>query len=78
MMSHLNIGSGKDIAILDLARLIAKVVGFEGVIETDDNKPDGPSKKLLDISKVTDLGWAPSIEFEEGLRMTYKEYCKLH
>lgn len=78
MMSHLNIGSGKDIAILELARLIAKVVGFQGAIETDDSKPDGSPKKLLDISKITDLGWAPSIGFEQGLQMTYKEYCKSH
>jgi len=77
MMSHLNIGSGKDIAILDLARLIAKVVGFEGEIETDNSKPDGPSRKLLNINKITNMGWSPSIDFEEGLRMTYKEYSKL-
>ena len=78
MLSHLNIGSGKDISILDLAKLIAKVIGFKGTIQTDNSRPDGPSKKLLDIGKITDLGWVPTIGFEQGLKITYKEYCKLH
>ena len=76
MKSHVNIGSGKDIVILELARLIAEVVGFKGAIETDECKPDGPPRKLLDISKIAYLGWAPAIALEQGLRMTYKEYCK--
>lgn len=76
MISHINIGSGNDIMIFELANLIAKVVGYNGAIETDDSKSDGPIRKLLDISKLSDSGWEPSINLEYGLETTYQEFYK--
>jgi GDP-L-fucose synthase len=67
----INIGMGKDISIKDLAELIQAIVGFEGSIEWDSSRPDGTPRKLLDVSKITDLGWKPTISLEEGIRSTY-------
>jgi GDP-L-fucose synthase len=71
MLSHINIGSGREIAIKDLSILMKKVTGFEGEICFDATKPDGPPRKLLDISKLITMGWQPSIELEKGLIQTY-------
>lgn len=68
---HINVGFGEDIAILDLVRLVSDVVGFEGEITHDRSKPDGTPKKLLDSSKLCDLGWTPSIGLREGISQTY-------
>ena len=68
-----NIGVGEDISIMDLARLVKKIVGFEGAILTDTTKPDGTPRKLMDVSKLTDLGWRYSITLEEGIREVYNE-----
>ena len=70
--SHVNIGTGKDLSIADLAGLIAKVVGFEGKIEYDSTKPDGTPKKLLDVSRMASLGWKYKTELEDGLHLAYK------
>ncbi|QKK02933.1 MAG: GDP-L-fucose synthase [Pseudomonadota bacterium] len=67
-----NIGVGEDIAILDLARLVADVVGFEGKILTDSSKPDGTPRKLLDVARLQELGWSASIGLREGVRETYE------
>jgi GDP-L-fucose synthase len=67
-----NIGVGEDIAILDLARLIADVVGFEGEIRTDPSKPDGTPRKLMDISRLQELGWRASMGLREGVAETYE------
>jgi GDP-L-fucose synthase len=69
-----NIGQGEDIAIADLAALIARVVGFTGKIEFDASKPDGTPRKLVDVSRINALGWRPAIPFEEGVRSTYTWY----
>jgi GDP-L-fucose synthase len=69
--SHVNVGSGSELTILELAQLTARVVGFEGRIATDPSKPDGTPRKLLDTSKLAKLGWQPSIGLEEGLAGTY-------
>jgi len=69
--SHVNVGSGNDIAILDLAKLIAHIVGYAGKVITDPSKPDGTPCKLLDSSKLANFGWCPRIGLEEGLRSTY-------
>jgi GDP-L-fucose synthase len=69
---HVNVGVGDDLTILELARLIAGVVGFTGEIVTDPLKPDGTPRKLLDITKLKGLGWHPEIELEEGLSSTYR------
>jgi GDP-L-fucose synthase len=68
---HVNVGSGKDVSILELAELIAQVVGFSGTVVTDPSKPDGTPRKLLDSRKLASLGWRPRIELAEGLASTY-------
>ena len=68
-----NIGVGEDISILDLARLVKKIVGFEGEILTDTTKPDGTPRKLMDVSKLADLGWRSSITLEDGIRKVYDD-----
>ncbi|WP_445506278.1 GDP-L-fucose synthase family protein [Niallia sp. 03190] len=71
---HINIGTGTDISIKDLAELIKKVIGYEGKIVFDPTKPDGTPRKLLDVSKLTNAGWKPKVDLEEGLRLTYEFY----
>jgi GDP-L-fucose synthase len=68
-----NIGVGEDISILDLSRLVKRIVGFEGEILTDTTKPDGTPRKLMDVSKLADLGWRSSITLEEGIGKVYNE-----
>jgi GDP-L-fucose synthase len=68
-----NIGVGEDISIIDLARLVKKIVGFDGEILTDTTKPDGTPRKLMDVSKLADLGWRSSITLEEGIGKVYNE-----
>jgi len=68
-----NIGVGEDISILDLARLVKNIVGFEGEIITDTTKPDGTPRKLMDVSKLNALGWKATISLEEGVKMVYEE-----
>ncbi|WP_343517869.1 GDP-L-fucose synthase [Sphingomonas sp.] len=70
---HVNVGTGEDMPIVDLARLVCQVVGVEPRIEHDLTKPDGTPRKLMDGSKLRELGWAPSIPLERGLRETYAE-----
>lgn len=72
MLSHINVGSGTDISILDLARLVANVTGFEGQILTDPSKPDGTARKLMDVSRLTNMGWQASIDLELGVQKTYE------
>lgn len=68
-----NIGTGVDIAIIDLAKMIKQVVGYEGEIKLDTSKPDGTPRKWLDISKLKNIGWEPKISLEEGVRMVYQD-----
>jgi GDP-L-fucose synthase len=76
MLSHLNIGVGEDISIRELAELIARVVGFEGELVFDTSKPDGTPRKLLDVSRLKNLGWKAKISLEEGIRNTYAWYLQ--
>ena len=69
-----NIGAGDDVAVAELARLIAEIVGFTGRFVYDGSKPDGAPRKLLDISKLNALGWHPSLDLETGIRQTYDWY----
>ena len=78
MLSHLNVGSGREVTISELATLIGKVVGFEGTIEYDVAKPDGAPRKLMDSSKLSKLGWTPKIDLEIGLKNTYLWYRKIY
>jgi GDP-L-fucose synthase len=73
---HLNIGSGSDLTIKDLAGRVAAAAGFTGEIEWDSSKPDGTPQKILDVSKIKALGWEPTITLEAGIASTvawYKE-----
>ena len=74
MLSHINVGSGEDIAILDLAHLVARTVGYTGQIRTDPAKPDGTMRKLMDVSRLTQMGWRASIPLEEGVRDAWRWY----
>ena len=66
-----NIGTGEDIAIIELARLVKKIVGYEGKIANDLTKPDGTPRKLMNVSKLANAGWTATIGLEEGLRSVY-------
>lgn len=69
---HVNVGSGEDLTILDLTRLVCEAVGFEGTIEHDLTKPDGTPRKLMSADKLRSMGWAPSIPLAEGIASTYQ------
>ena len=71
-LTHLNIGTGKDVTISELASIILKIVGFNGKIEYDKTKPDGTPRKLMDVSRINKLGWKYKTELEEGIEKTYK------
>ncbi len=73
-VSHLNVGSGKDIRIAELAEVVQEVVGYEGAVSWNTSMPDGTPRKLLDISRLTQLGWKPRISLREGIKSTYKWY----
>jgi GDP-L-fucose synthase len=70
----INIGTGEDLSILELANIIKKCVGFNGDIFWDSSKPDGTPRKLLDISKIKSLGWSPKISLIDGINKTYSWY----
>ena len=72
----INVGTGVDISIKDLAKLISTVVGFSGAIEWDSSKPDGTPRKLLDVSRMSNLGWSAEIPLESGLKETYEWFVK--
>ena len=74
MLSHINVGTGVDISILELAQLVAKVTGFKGKISTDPTKPDGTMRKLMDVGRLNQMGWSARIELEQGLADTYEWY----
>ena len=71
---HINVGCGEDIEIRELAALVKKIVGFEGIITNDTTKPDGTPRKLLDVSKLRALGWKHATSLEEGIRKVYEWY----
>ncbi|MDC0739697.1 GDP-L-fucose synthase [Cognatishimia sp. SS12] len=74
MLSHINVGTGSDIAIYEVAELIAKVVGYQGRIETDPSKPDGTLRKLMDVRRLSQMGWDAKVALEQGLQETYAWY----
>lgn len=73
---HYNIGTGADYSIKELGEIISKIVGFRGNLEWDTSKPDGASRKLLDSSKFSNMGWEPSVSLQEGLKLAYKWYSE--
>jgi GDP-L-fucose synthase len=72
----INVGCGEDVTIAELAALLADVVGFRGELVFDRSKPDGTPRKLLDVSKMTALGWQPRTQLRDGIRATYDWYLK--
>ncbi len=74
MLSHINVGTGEDLTIRELAETVARVVGYEGAIVTDPSKPDGTPRKLLDVSRLANLGWKASTPLAEGLAIAYRDF----
>jgi GDP-L-fucose synthase len=74
IQSHLNVGSGNEVSIKELAETVKDVVGFQGQIEWDTSKPDGTPRKLMDSSRLHKLGWEPSIELREGISKAYEDF----
>lgn len=72
MLSHINVGTGTDISIMELAQMVAKVTGFQGRITNDPSKPDGTLRKMMDVSRLGNMGWHASIGLEQGLQQTYQ------
>ncbi|WP_377194188.1 GDP-L-fucose synthase [Ruegeria meonggei] len=71
MLSHINVGCGEDVSIAELAALVAKTIGFTGRITQDASKPDGTLRKLMDVSRLADMGWRAGVSLEDGVRETY-------
>ena len=71
---HINVGTGKELTIRQLSELVVKTVGFEGVVEFDDSKPDGTMRKLIDVTKLHSLGWTHKVEIEDGVRKLFEWY----
>ena len=72
--THINIGTGKDISIKELAEIIKRVIGFKGDLIFNKNKPDGTMRKLTDVSKLNELGWKHTVELEEGIKRVFEWY----
>ena len=75
---YVNIGWGEDIEIKELAQLIKKISGYTGDIIHDTSKPDGTPRKLMDVTKLRNMGWQASISLEEGIRKVYQDYIKVN
>ena len=76
MRSHLNVGFGSDVSIMDLAKLVSQTCGFKGKILTDPSMPDGPPQKLMNTERLNTLGWKPEISLEKGLELAYHDFMK--
>jgi GDP-L-fucose synthase len=72
--THINIGTGRDLTIKDLANLVKDTVGFKGQLKWDSSKPDGTYRKLLDVSKIKKLGWAETVNLKDGIKIIYEKY----
>ena len=77
-LSHINVGTGEDCTIRQLAEALARVIGYEGDLAFDATKPDGTPRKLMDVSRLTAMGWRPQIGLEDGLRQTYGWFLENH
>ncbi|MGP6088560.1 GDP-L-fucose synthase [Antarctobacter jejuensis] len=75
-LSHINVGSGVDVSIYELAQLVAEVTGYKGQIELDRTKPDGTMRKLMDVSRLADMGWKSSVALEDGVHETYQWFLE--
>ncbi|MGH1572178.1 GDP-L-fucose synthase [Methylobacterium sp. P31] len=77
-LSHINVGTGQDCTIRELAEALARVIGYEGRLAFDATKPDGTPRKLMDVARLTAMGWRPEIALEDGLRQTYRWFLENH
>ena len=75
-ISHINAGSGSDLTISELAKIIKLVVGYEGDIKFDQTKPDGSPRKLIDSQRLNNLDWKPKVSLKQGLSNAYKDFLK--
>jgi GDP-L-fucose synthase len=76
MLSHINVGTGVDVTTRELAETIKKVVGYKGKLVFDNTKPDGAPRKLIDVSRLSNMGWKYTTELKNGLTQTYNWYLK--
>jgi len=76
MQSHINVGTGRDISIAALAQMVAEVTGFKGRLVFDTSKPDGTMRKLMDVSRLAEMGWRARIDLKDGLRETYDWFLR--
>ena len=78
MLSHLNVGYGEDVTILELAQQVAATVGYTGALELDRTKPDGAPRKLMNSARLQSLGWRPQISLAQGLQHAYADFLSHH
>jgi GDP-L-fucose synthase len=76
MLSHINVGYGEDVSILELAHLVKNVVGFEGNITFDINKPNGTPRKLMNSQRINRMGWRAEVSLSNGLHLAYQDFLK--
>ena len=76
MLSHINVGTGKDVTICEMAEIMKEVIGFKGKLTFGTTKPDGAPRKLIDVSRLSNMGWEYSVDLKDGLSKTYKWYLK--
>jgi GDPmannose 4,6-dehydratase/GDP-L-fucose synthase len=76
MLSHISVGTGQDVTILELAQMVARATGYEGRIATDPTKPDGTLRKLMDVRRLEDMGWRAAIALEDGIAGTYQWFLE--
>lgn len=73
----INVGSGEELTIRELAETVARVVGYQGKFVQDTSKPDGTMRKIMDVSRIRGLGWKPNISLEEGIKLAYEKFCEV-
>jgi GDP-L-fucose synthase len=78
MLSHINVGCGQDVTILEVAQAVARTIGYSGQIHTDPTKPDGTPRKLMDSTRLNALGWKAQVELEDGLQAAYRDFLKIY
>lgn len=78
MLSHINVGTGKDVTIAELAGMLSLITGFSGKIGFDSTKPDGTPRKLMDVSRLAEMGWRAQIPLSDGLESTYRWFLENH
>jgi len=76
MLSHINVGTGKDVTIREMAETMKEVVGYKGELVFDVTKPDGAPRKLINVTRLKDMGWEYSVDLEDGLKESYKWFLK--